>query len=87
MNIPNFLDVQVIDSNGHFTGPWKEILSQLLGELQGRMSEESHIVPSQPTSKIALLNSTDYNGGLLYDSDAHKLKVNINGTFKEVQTT
>jgi hypothetical protein len=87
MNIPNFTDTQVVDKNGHFTPQWRQIMSQLMSELQTRMSEESHITPSQTTANIALLNSPDLKGGLLYNSDTNKLNVNINGTFKEVTTS
>lgn len=87
MNIPNFQDVKVVDDNGFFTPEWKHIFSQLFNELQTRMSQESHIVPSQSSSTITQLNVPDYQGGLLYDEDNNKLKVNIAGTFKEVVTT
>jgi len=87
MNIPNFVDTKVTDKEGNFTETWRQIMSQLLSELQGRMSEESHVVPSQTTANIALLNTTDLAGGLVYNKDTKKLNVNIDGTFKEVTTT
>jgi hypothetical protein len=87
MNIPTFLgDQQVVDEKGHFTEHWKGVFERLFSELQSQMSDESHITPSQPTSNITLLSNTKYIGGLLYDSDTKKLKVNLDGTFKEVAT-
>ena len=87
MKIPNFAgDIQFVDENGMLTEEWSHILSQLFNELQTQMSDEGHIAPSQSTTDIAQLNVTKYSGGLVYDSDVNKLKVNVNGTFKEVVT-
>lgn len=87
MNIPNFLNEKIADENGYLTEPWKHVLEQLLNELQTQMSNESHIVPSQPTSNITQLNVSKYTGGLLYDETTKKLNINLDGTFKEVLTT
>lgn len=87
MNIPNFYDGKVVDKEGNFTEEWKNIMSQLFNELQKKMSNESHVAPSQSTTNISVLNVPKYKGGLLYDKDTNKLKVNINGTFKEVVTS
>ena len=86
MKIPNFIDHPIADKDGNLTEPWKHTLSQLFNELQTQMSDESHVAPSQPTSNITLLNDSKYEGGLLYDTDTKELKVNIDGTFKVVQT-
>jgi len=87
MKIPNYADTQVTDKNGNFTGPWKHIMNQLMHELQTQMSDESHIVPSLTAAQISQLNTTDYNGGLVYNTDTNELMVNKNGTYKTVLTT
>lgn len=88
MKIPNFINEKVVTEDGYFTEPWGHVFNQLFHELQTQMSDESHIAPSQTTDNITnLLNVSDYEGGLVYDTDVNKLKVNINGTFKEVLTT
>jgi hypothetical protein len=87
MKIPNFIgDLKLTDDNGYLTEEWKQTFGQLFNELQSQMSDESHITPSQSSSNITQLNVPEYKGGLLYDEDNDKLKVNINGVFKEVMT-
>lgn len=86
MNIPNFINEQMVDENGYLTDTWRQVLSELFTQLQLNLSDESIIVPQQTTAKIAQLSTTDYEGGLLYDSDTDQLKVNLAGTFKVVQT-
>ena len=91
MNIPNYLDHQVVDKDGYFTEPWKHIMNQLFNELQTRMSNEGHIAPSITATTLAELQGKpdidELEGGLLYNSDTDKLIVNIDGTYKEVLTT
>lgn len=85
MNIPNFENVQFVDSNGYLTPEWQLILQNLFQELQKNLSDEGYILPEQPTSKITQLNTADSTGALLYDSDTDEAKVNIAGTFRVIQ--
>lgn len=99
MNIPNFTDVKVIETEGDkagmFTETWRMIFSQLFTELQKNASNESIVTPSQPTTNISQLqgsNKKQYTGGLVYDSTTNLLKVSIydpgsdTNTFKTIQT-
>lgn len=86
MNIPNFIDAQVINKNGYLTDVWRQIFIQLFTELQINFSEEGIIIPKQTNSNIISLSGTDGTGKLLYNKDLDKLMVNIAGIFKEVQT-
>lgn len=86
MNIPNFIDTQVINKDGFLTDVWKQILTQLFTELQVNLSNEGYIVPKQSSSSVNLLNGVKYTGALVYNEDTNKLMANINGTFVEVQT-
>lgn len=85
MDIPNFVDAPIVDKNGHLTSIWKQILTQLITELQKSVSEEGFKIPQQPTSNIAKLNNLLSKGHLIYDSDTNQLKININGTIKVIQ--
>lgn len=65
---------------------WKLYHMQLNDYLHRNVGAEGYVAPSQSTSNIALLTTAN-NGTMVYDSNAHKLKVNENGTFKTVTTT
>jgi hypothetical protein len=94
MNIPNFENVQFVDRNGYLTEKWALIMQQLITALQTNLSNEGYIVPSQTAANITQIqtnvaassNPAAYNGDLLYDSTNNKLKVNLNGAFKEIVT-
>ena len=87
MKIPNFLgEHQLVDKNGFLTENWKRTFDQLFQELQKNMSDEGHIVPSQSSANIATLTGKVDDGAFLYDDDTHKVKVSINGVFKEIVT-
>jgi hypothetical protein len=86
MNIPNFVNIQLVDKNGYLTDSARQMFEELFDVLQANLSDESIVTPEQPASKISLLNGDQYKGGLLYNSDTNKLMVNENGTFKTVQT-
>lgn len=97
MNIPNFLDVPVVETEGankgKFTETWRNIMTRLFSELQNNASNESLVMPQQPTSNIAQLGGANkqYTGGLVYDSTTNEVKVSIYNpgldinTFKVVQ--
>jgi len=83
---PNFLDSKVVDENGMLTDTWRAILSQVLTQLQINFSHEGLKIPQQSTTNVNALNTSKSIGSLLYDKDTNQLKVNINGTYKVVQT-
>lgn len=98
MKIPNFIDVQVVETEGEnkgkFTETWRNIMTQLFQTLQQNASDESLVTPQQTTANIAQLqgaNMQQYTGGLIYDSTTNQLKVSIfdpmsgTNTFKVVQ--
>lgn len=86
MNIPNLPMGPLVDKNGHATNEFWGILSQLIIEMQQNLSNEGYKVPQQTTSTINELNTPQSEAALLYDSDTKELKVNIDGTFKVIQT-
>lgn len=87
MKIPNFINERFVDERGHLTEEWQHTLEQLFNELQSQMSDEGHIAPSQDAANIAVLDGdVNKSGAILYDETNDQLKVNIAGTFKEIQT-
>ena len=50
------------------------------------LSDEGIKAPHQTTLNITKLNTTDSTGKFLYDTDLKKAFINIDGTFKEIQT-
>jgi hypothetical protein len=85
MNIPNFIDSQVVNEKGYLTDTWKQIFTQLFTQLQSGLSDEGLVVPNQSATNIAQLNGK--LSALLIESDTGELKININGTFKTIQTS
>lgn len=85
MNIPNFIETRVVDENGNWTQPWAFIMEQLLTQLQLNAGIEGLVIPNLTVDKVALLTESQ-NGALIYDSTNNQAKVNINGTFKVIQT-
>jgi len=88
MKIPNYINEKFVDKNGHLTEPWGHVLEQLFNELQQRMSDEGHIMPSQDATNVAKLDGdVTKAGAVLYNETTKKAMVNIDGTLKEIQTT
>lgn len=87
MNIPNFIDSQVINEKGYLTDTWKQILMHLFTQMQIHLSNEGFIVPQQTSANVTKLNLTKFKGAILYNADTDELIVNKAGTFKNVLTT
>lgn len=85
MNIPNFVETKMVDKNGNLTTIWKQILMQLITEMQTSLSEEGFKIPQQTTSDIGKIVGTNTVGHIIYDKTLDQLKVNIGGTMKVVQ--
>lgn len=86
MKIPNLIHEKIIDEHGRLHPAWRDVLEQLFTQLQLNLSNEGYVVPQQPTTNITKLNTSKSIGALLYDSTTNELKVNLNGTFKTIQT-
>ncbi len=86
MNIPNLPMGPLTRQDGHATSEYWGVLSQLITELQQNVSNEGYKIPQLPTATIAKLDNEKSKGVLVYDSDTNQLKININGTFKVIQT-
>jgi hypothetical protein len=87
MKIPNIIATKVVNKDGYLSDEWREIFSQLFIQMRVSLSDEGFMVPKQTTDNIDQLAGTDKTGALLYDNDTHELKVNINGTYKKIQTS
>lgn len=88
MNIPNFLNIQIVDpKTGYFTDSAREIFQQLFKEAQDNLSEEGFIIPAQNTANIAILNNIKSKNALIVNSDTNALLFNQNGTFKTATLT
>jgi hypothetical protein len=87
MNIPNFVDVKVVDDKGYFTEEFRQIFSQMITQFQTNLSNEGYKIPSQTTDNIDNLDNMNSNYRLIIDRDTDELKINLNGTFKVIQTS
>jgi hypothetical protein len=86
MNVPKFINEPPVTKDGNWHPAWQQFMTQLITQLQGNLSNEGYKVPQQDQTNITALETPKSTGALLYDSDNHLLKVNINGTWKTVQT-
>lgn len=88
MNIPNFVDMQVIDKDGFFTPEWKIIMQNLIQTLQQNASDEGLVAPTQNAANIGIIEAnqipsptgnlyTCQFGTLLYDSTANSIRACI----------
>lgn len=86
MKIPSVPQVQFITKEGDAHPQWREFFRELSIALQQNLSDEGYNIPPQSTDNITLLNNAKSVRNLVYDSTAHELKINLNGTFKTIQT-
>lgn len=86
MNIPNFVDIKVVDESGFFTPEFKHIFGQLFAQLQTRLSDTGYVIPSQPNDFIDKICAAGVNNLLVVDSVNKELKVILDGAVKTVQT-
>lgn len=77
---------QIADANGKMSEDWYQFFSQMSIYLQKSLSKEGHKLPNQTSSNITNLNTPQSMGAILYDTDNHLMKVNINGIFKTILT-
>jgi hypothetical protein len=87
MNIPDFVHTKIANADGTPTEEHRRFLEQLTQLLKAVLSQNGTQMPLKKADAIALLNSPLCTGKVLYDNDNHQLMVNINGTFKTVQTS
>jgi hypothetical protein len=85
MNVPNFIYERVVDDKGFLTAAWQKFFNQLINEMNQNLGEEGLVMPSQPTTNIALLTNA-LNGAMVYDATINQPKINVNGTFKTIVT-
>lgn len=86
MKTPNFIEEKLVDENGKLSPIWRNIFISLFDEMTENLSDEGIKAPHQTTLNITKLNTTDSTGKFLYDTDLKKAFINIDGTFKEIQT-
>jgi len=87
MNIPNFIDANIVDKSGNLTPTWKQIFINLFSELQGKASDDGIVAPPHTNSTIPIISSEEKQGAIVYNTDTHKLMINENGVYKTVTTT
>jgi len=87
MLIPSFIPSKPIDSDGNWTPEWAQLLQQLFTTLQKNIGQEGFIIPSLTAAQISSMDASKNVQALIYKSDSPgSLVVNLNGTFKTVQT-
>lgn len=86
MIIESLVNEKFVDENGYLTDSAQLILGTLIQQIQTNLSNEGYKIPGQSTENITRLDNTKSQRALLYDEDTNKLKININGAFKEILT-
>ncbi len=85
--IPNKpLSSKIASDDGKIHPEWAQFFDGLLSTLQSNLSPEGVSIPKQTTDNITTLGTVNNAGTLLYDIETHELKININGTYKVIQT-
>ncbi|MGB1309581.1 MAG: hypothetical protein ACPG47_00140 [Leucothrix sp.] len=86
MNIPSVPHSTLTQSDGNVSNEWRVFFTQLVNQLQSNVSDEGFITPTQSSTDIGLLNTSQSIGGVIHDSDAKNLKGNTDGTYKILTT-
>ena len=93
MNIPNMPPPQeafgYVELNGkklpvHISDAWWDVFNQLMGELQGSVSNEGIGIPAQNDDNFSTLNNEKSSNTLLVKESEGKLYFNLAGTYKEI---
>ena len=87
MKTPNLNKMQVANPDGSMHSELRNFLSQLLLGLNTSLSDEGINIPAQSALNIVTLNNIKSNRNIIYDSDNQVAKININGTYKTIQTS
>lgn len=87
MKIPNFVDTQIVDKEGHLTDGWRAIFIELFSVLGDNLSDEGFRISTQNGTDIETIKPKAHHGTVIYNSTTNKLMVNEEGTFKTVTTT
>ena len=90
MNISNWLtlhdSIVKNDGSGKPSDALHRIFTNIITQLQINLSDEGYIFPSQNETNINSLSGTKHIAKILYDSTNQVMKVNNDGTFKEIYT-
>jgi hypothetical protein len=87
MKIPNLSNRKIADRDGNMTPEFHDIMSLLLSQLQQNNSNEGLFIPQQTSTNITTLNNQKSTAALIYNSETHTPLINVNGTFKTIQTS
>lgn len=85
MKVPTFIRDKVIGVGGFFSDNFQQFFDVLIQQMQEKLSDNGFVNPSLTTSEIEEIAGDMDNGTVWYDTDAHALKVKINGEIKTVQ--
>jgi hypothetical protein len=92
MNIPNFMNYQLVDKEGNLTADGLSFFSQLVSELDTNFSNEGLVPPNQPPDNVAIIaNAVPLPGTILIEIDpvshVETAKIWLNGSFKTFTVT
>lgn len=86
MMIPNMPLAKIAQPDGTIHPAWQQYFTQLTTALQQNVSNEGYIIPPLNTSQITTLTGTNTIGRIIYDTDNGVMKINNDGTFKQIMT-
>lgn len=88
MKIPNIIDRPISDKEGNLTSEWKQLLTELITQLQLNVSDEGFIIPRQSSANITSISTSKSVGAIVYDSDTNQFKACVSsggtGVFKTI---
>lgn len=74
MNIPNFVDSQIVDKDGFLTPSWQQFFTQLVLTLQQNAGTEGVVMPTVTDPQNSLLTNSQL-GTVIYNKDQNVLRV------------
>jgi hypothetical protein len=90
MLVPTYEDGKVIETEdgpnkGYWTSAYRNLILNLLQEMQRTLSEEGFVPPSLTAADIALITQPA-NCQIVYDDTNNLPKICVNGVFKTIAT-
>lgn len=98
MNIPAFIETQVVNKDGTFTDSWRLIMTNLLQQLATNAGTEGFVMPSISSAnnsvnpshsggQLNLITPLAQNGTVIYDPNTDQPKIRLNdGSFHVITT-
>lgn len=86
MNIPNLPREKITLPDGSLHPTWQNFFTQLVTEMQNKVSEEGFVIPSINATQFPVLDNSNNISRIIYNSNTSQMMINNSGTYKAIMT-